>query len=53
MKERDFCLLWLFHLKLLKLYYCMKCDVHACFAGFVLCRDVLGYVVPCESLQTI
>ena len=53
MKDGYSCLLWLFHLKLLKLHYCMKCDVHACFAGFFPCRGVLGYVVPCESLQTI
>ena len=51
MKDGDFCLQWLFHLKLLKLYYCMKCDVHGCFAGFF--GAVLAYVVSREGLQTI
>ena len=51
MKDGYLCLLWWFHLKLLKLYYFIKCDGHACFAGFL--GAVPAYVVSREGLQII
>ena len=53
MKDEYFWLVWLFHLKLLKLFYeNMKLFEHSCLPGYFSWRGVLAYVVSREGLQT-